>query len=162
MPKKLPNDLVVLRDSREQEGWFWEPEEKKSGRCCIANTEVVGLKQGDYTLKGLEDTFVIERKFGLQEVFGNYYKKEYRERFERELERMQDIAHKYILIETNLNNDTLGLSVPQMRNGPPVKRLISWLTQIQIEYGVHIEFVGDAGKARSRIIFEQMARKYLR
>src|SRR5690606_29560670 len=100
----------VARDTREQNGWTWIEEEKKPGKCRLLGTNEYGLKTGDYSIMGLEDKLCIERKNGFSELFGNYSPKDHRERFEREMERMMEVPHRYILIETNLNYDTLGLS----------------------------------------------------
>ena len=46
MPKsKIPN-YTVIKDTREQDGWFFSEYDK----CC--GMEVTGLHTGDYTMKG--------------------------------------------------------------------------------------------------------------
>lgn len=86
--------------------------------------------------------------------------KENKDRFEREMEKLRDIPHKYILIETTLNKDTLGMSVPQIYKGPPCNTVIKWLTNLQLEYNINWIFVGDSGKKVARTIFDEVVRKY--
>lgn len=157
------SDLVVLRDTREKEqnGWIFECEDKKPGRFRVTNTLEAGLDAGDYSVVGLEDKLVIERKNGFGELFGNYTPKDHQDRFENEMIRMIDVPHKYIIIETCLTNDALKLSVPQFKFAPPAKKVLSWLTNLQLKYGIDIIFAGDAGKQYARIIIEEVARKYL-
>lgn len=160
MAKTLPTIQIKI-DSREQQPWDFQPEEKKSGRCQVTEIITEKLDAGDYSIIGLEDKVLIERKKGWQELFLNYSPKENKARFEREMERMRDVPHKYILIESLLDNDTLGLSIPQMKFAPPAKRVLEWLLELQLEYGIHIMFVGNSGKQVARKIFEKVAKRYL-
>lgn len=60
-------------------------------------TERRTLKTGDYTASGLEDILCIERK-SVQDLYGTLFTG--RERFERELARMQSFKYKYLVIES--------------------------------------------------------------
>lgn len=155
-------ELLIVRDSREKDGngWVFEQEDKKPGKARILGTQDGCLSAGDYSILGAEDLLAIERKNGFGELFGNMTPTDHRERFEREMERMADIKHKYIIIETGLNEDTLTLSVPQMYHGPPAKRVLSWLIELGIKYNVNVIFAGDCGKTVARCIFENIARAY--
>ena len=59
----------VIKDTREQDGWFFSPYDKCSGM------EVGTLNTGDYTLEGFEDVVCIERKASVSEVAMNLRKK---------------------------------------------------------------------------------------
>ena len=59
----------VIKDTREQNGWFFTPYEKCSGM------EVKTLHTGDYTLEGFEDVVCIERKGCVAEIAMNLGKK---------------------------------------------------------------------------------------
>lgn len=154
---------TIIKDTREHDnhGWVFEAEEKKPGKPQIVGMIEQCLDAGDYSIVGLEDKIRIERKNGFAELFGNYADKEHKERMIRECEKLRVIPHKYIVIETNLMEDTLGLGVPQMKFGPPVKRVVDWLLELQLEYNLVPIFAGDAGKYVAKSIFNQMARKYL-
>lgn len=155
---KVPKNLIVIKDSREQKGWHFQEEEAKPGKVNFVNTEIAKLDAGDYSVKGLEDLVTIERKNGFCELFGNMSPKANRERFEREMERMGPIKHKFVFIESQLNQDILTLSPGQVYKGPPARKVLEWLSKIEIEYGVSVKFVGECGKTWAKRIFEQVAR----
>lgn len=79
----------VIRDSKEKLGWMFQQNEECSGM------SVKGLKTGDYTIKGLEDRFVIERKGSVTEWSGNCTQK----RFVRELERLEEFDFPFLILE---------------------------------------------------------------
>jgi hypothetical protein len=87
--------------------------------------------------------------------------KDHELRFHREMEKLRDIPHKYILVESNINSDILQLSPSQIYKGPPSNAIVKWLLDIQLEYGVNVWFVGDAGKRVAKNIFDMIVRKYL-
>lgn len=150
-------DITVLVDSREQKPWQFDIEEPKSGYSTrITSSEVTGLDCGDYSVKGYEDLIRIERKMGFGELFNNMIPKTNKDRFEREMEKLQQIKYKYILIESNLSKDIMGLSVGQMFKGPPCSKVFRWLNEIEIKYGVHVNFVGDCGPKVARLIFDNV------
>ncbi len=163
MPKRTLPDITIIRDTREQRGWTFDGEEKKPGQVRIMGTEEGCLDCGDYAIKGMEDLVRIERKNSWQELFGNYSPVASKERFEREMEKLRLIKHRYILIEANLCNDLISLTVPQYYNaagGPAGIRVYEWLLELQLEYDVNVQFVGDCGKRIAKSIFKQIARKY--
>jgi hypothetical protein len=151
--------LTIIRDTREQEGWVFDPEEKRPGKIQILGTVTQGLDAGDYSMIGYQHLLRIERKNGFCELFGNMTPKEHKDRFEREMEKLKSIPYKYLLIEGVLSSDILGLSVPQFYKGPPASAVIKWLLELQIDYGINVLFVGDAGKKVARYIFELVARR---
>jgi hypothetical protein len=151
--------ITVLRDSREQEGWVFDPEEKQPGKVQILGTVTQGLDAGDYSMVGYEHLLRIERKNGFCELFGNMTPKEHKIRFEKEMEKLKPIPYKYLLIEGVLTKDVLGLSIPQMFRSPPSSAIAKWLLELEIDYGIKVWFVGDAGKKVARYIFELVARR---
>lgn len=60
-------------------------------------TERRTLKTGDYTFAGFEDLVCIERK-SAQDLYGTLFQG--RDRFQREMERMQAFKYKYLVIES--------------------------------------------------------------
>ena len=77
------------------------------------------------------------------------------------MEKLRNIKHKYIIIEDNISNDLLSLTVPQIYRGPPGISVVRWLTELNIEYNVVPIFAGNAGKRIAKSIFDNIARKYL-
>ena len=159
MAAKLP-EFQIIRDTREQKGWVFDEEEKKSGKCRITGTTEIKLDTGDYSIKGLEHLITIERKNGFSELFGNLGNKTSRIRFEKEIDRMSSIPHCYILVETNLSKDTLGLGIPQ-GSSMPASRIYEQLLSYTLSHNINVMFVGECGKSTARKIFELTARKYL-
>ena len=81
----------VIKDTREQDGWFFSPYDKCSGM------DVGTLNTGDYTLEGFEDVVCIERKASVSEIAMNLGKK--KSAFYKEMDRMRDFHFRYILLE---------------------------------------------------------------
>lgn len=153
-------EIEIIRDTREKKGWTWERENKKPGKIRIIGTVDRALDSADYSVVGLEDKLKIERKQGFDELFTNLINKEGKERFYNEMEKLRNIPHTYLLVESNINRDILGLSIPQMKFGPPVHKLLDYLWEIQLEYGVIPIFVGDSGKLVASQIFRKIAKLY--
>src|SRR5688572_9057132 len=60
-----PPLYTVIRDTREQKGWIFE------ANAYCEGTVIETMKTGDYTLRGLEDRFVVERKRNVAEFAQN-------------------------------------------------------------------------------------------
>tara|TARA_R100001377_G_C3193301_1_gene111503 strand:- start:1756 stop:2340 length:585 start_codon:yes stop_codon:yes gene_type:complete len=88
--KKAPN-YTVIKDTREQDGWFFTSYDRCEGM------EVNTLHTGDYTLKGFEDVICVERKASVSEIATNLGKK--KKAFYNEMERMRDFNFRYLLLE---------------------------------------------------------------
>ena len=91
MPKKQIPKYTVIKDTREQDGWFFSQYDKCDGM------EVGTLHTGDYTLKGYEDIVCIERKASVSEIGMNLGRK--KQAFFNEMERMKDFHFRYLLLE---------------------------------------------------------------
>lgn len=152
-------DITIIRDTREKDGhgWIFEADEKKSGPPRIAKTVVKMIDAGDYSVEGLEHLIRIERKQGFTEVIGNFLEKD---RFEREMEKLKAIKYKYIFIETVMSKDLLGLSIQQFRFPIPIKSVNSWLTEIELKYGVITRYVGDAGHILAKQLLKLVAKEH--
>jgi hypothetical protein len=85
----------------------------------------------------------------------------HKERFHREMEKLREVKHKYIIVEDNISNDLLSLSIPQFYKSPPLSVVFKWLVELQLEYGIVPIFAGNAGKKTARYLFETVLRKYL-
>ncbi len=160
MAKRLPA-ITIIKDTREQKGWFFEEEPKKSGKVQILGTIDQKLDAGDYSIVGLEHIVSIERKNSFCELFLNHSPVSNKERFEREMERFQEVKHKYLLIESSLSNDIMSMSIPQMIKGMPGSTIIRWVMNLQIDYGIIPIFAGNAGQKMASVIFRNIARRYL-
>lgn len=81
--------ITLILDTREQDGLDFS----KFRDVDVARQ---GLKTGDYSIQGYEDTICFERK-SVQDLVGTLIGGH--ERFLREMERMKDFEIKYILVE---------------------------------------------------------------
>lgn len=146
----------VIRDSREKDGqgWTFAPSTRCSG------TVVATLKTGDYTLAGLEDRFVIERKGAVAEYAANLFQA----RFARELDRLDAFEHPYLFLEFSFG-DLLTFpatsGIPRARwkflraTGP---LLVKAHHELRIRHPrLRVEFVGAHGKDAAASLFKRMA-----
>lgn len=85
----MAEPLTLIVDSREQR-------ELDFSRFKGVATIRQGLKTGDYSISGYENTICFERK-SVQDLVGTLIASH--ERFLREMERMRDFNEKYILVE---------------------------------------------------------------
>lgn len=147
-------EVTIIRDTREKDGWNFESEEKKPGKVRVVGTQISTLSTGDYSILGFEDQFLIERKNSILELFGNYTPVEHKQRFERELERMKNVKYKYLIIEGNLSKDLWGMSIQQFRFPIPASRILEWVEELSITYGIQVRYAGDCGKKLFRRLVE--------
>lgn len=162
MGYKLP-EITIRKDRREHEGhgWTFAAEEKEAGKVRILGTTEDSMDAADYSIVGYEDLVRIERKQNFTELIGNFINKDNRIRFENELEKLRKVKFKYLVIESDLNADMMGLSVPQFNHGPPISRITNMIWEYQLEYGIIPVFAGSCGKRIASQIFKNVARKYL-
>lgn len=159
--KKPVIKYTVLRDSSEKRdfGWSWDESDLCNG------TIVTSLYTGDYTLQGLEDTFIIERKLSVSELYQNLITKDYK-RFKDELIRLRDFKHAYIVCEFDL--PTL-FGFPW--NCPKIPRrarykmkggahLYDRITKLYVDYNFQIIFAGKSAKQVVSSIFSRMVTMY--
>lgn len=100
---KLPNVIfcpfTVIVDTREQAPWLFR--DIKAGKQdnfadIIVDYRVETLQTGDYSIAGFEDRVCIERK-SIDDAFGTFGGD--RERFERELDRMEAFDFAAVIVE---------------------------------------------------------------
>lgn len=154
--KKLPR-YEVIRDTREQSGWvFGETDD------CLGTT-VDTLKTGDYSLRGIEHLFTIERKGKCQEFAQNITQ----DRFERELERMDSFAHPFLFLEFTYKDV---MNYPYNQGIPPflckkikIKPAFiqSKIFDYSLKYRTKIMLVGTHGKDAAKVLFTKMTYKYI-
>src|SRR5690606_14394407 len=125
------------------------------------------LDYGDYSLEGLEDKFVVERKGNVSEVYSNICGDDW-ERFEKELIVLQDYPDAYIIFEFSMNdiikfpwNCKLPMAVKRKignRGGFFLRRLLEVMT----EYKIPIIFAGSQENAQTVMIslFKRIWAKY--
>lgn len=142
--------IDVIVDTREQNPLIFPETE------FILHHEA--LKTGDYSIRGFETAFTIERKASTSEIANNLFE----DRFENELQRMINIPYKFLLCEFTLR-DVLSFpinsGIPKWRwkklrlNGNFIhKRLV----ELQVDYGIHIVYAGDHANEAAITIIRKM------
>lgn len=151
---KIDIKNFVIQDSREKRGWNFVKGEYISG------VEVDGLKTGDYTIKGFEKDFVIERKGSTSEIAQNIFQ----ERFEKELIRLEEFKYPYLICEFDF--DDL-VNFPVNSGIPPKlwkkvkttgKYLVSAFMRYQVVYKTKFILAGSHGMEVAESLFKMMVR----
>lgn len=156
MTKDISFDILI--DTKEKIPWEF------TDASYVDNIEHVHLDTGDYTIVGFEDTLCIERKRSVAEFAKNITE----ERFKRELERMREFPHKFIIFEFNyshIDDYPLGSSIPKAKHkhirvkGPFIRAAIA---RMEVEYGIHVIPCGHAAYAEEKAgnIMKEIYRKY--
>lgn len=162
MPKKsdIPS-YKIIQDTREQTPWKFAV-----GKDCTDLT-VKKLDIADYTLEGLEEILLIERKLSVSEISKNMIGKDY-ERFERELIRLNEVQHAYLIMEFTLmdllqypwGDKNLPLSVKR-RIKLTGKFILKKLIQLELKFpNISFVFAGPRGKEFALAIFSEMNSLY--
>jgi ERCC4-type nuclease len=112
------------------------------------------LDTGDYSLKGLEHIFCIERKGSVSEFANNITEK----RFKDVIERMNKIPNSFLLCEFDLEDVLIypvGSNVPKrmwdkLKISP--KFILKHMIELQIIYNIKLVFCGNASNAEKMAI----------
>lgn len=93
--------FTILIDSREQHPFpflGYRCDARQQYRPLIIPTKVQGIKSGDYSIEGYEDRVAVERK-SLSDAYSTFCAG--RDRFERELERLNAMEFAGVVIEAS-------------------------------------------------------------
>lgn len=125
---------TVIVDTREQAPYSFAPE----------RIEVVrqALPAGDYSLAGAEAQVAVERK-SLEDLVSTLVRG--RERFRRELARLEGYQHACVVVEAELREIILG----RYRSGMHPQALLGSVLSIAIDHGVPVYFCSDRQCARA-------------
>jgi len=141
MVYKIAPQFTVIKDTREQDGYFFS-----AFNACAGMIEQK-LDTGDYSIKGMEDKICIERKGCVEELAVNLGQKKYA--FLSEIDRMKSFPHKFLVLEFSLEDlikfpeDT---RIP-VKNKESLKvtgkYMLKCLVEFQIYNNVQVLFCGD-------------------
>lgn len=146
-----PTDFTIIVDSREQ-----TPLNFKIKDFEIPTIEK-GLPTGDYSVVGLEDHICVERK-SLADLVGCVTSG--RDRFERELMRMQAYPTRLLVIESTWSEIEAGKYRSKTNPQSVVGSLISW----QERYNIPIMMCENhtrAGLMTARFLFSAVKRRVI-
>ena len=116
------------------------------------------LDTGDYSLRGYEELLAIERKGKISEFARNIVEN----RFERELERLEDFDYPFMLLEFDMKDV---LDYPRSSKLPNSKRRLTKVTggfilkriiEFQIRYKTKILLCGEEGWKVALSIFKRV------
>lgn len=142
MPRKdlRPEDIVVLRDTREQRPLDLKP----------LRTQRATLATGDYSVLGLQHCVAIERK-SLSDLLGCIGND--RERFEREIQRLLGYETRALIVESTWTDIEAGwdrtMASPWRSKVTPqsaMGSLIGWLAR-----GIPVVLAGDRAMAAQMV-----------
>jgi ERCC4-type nuclease len=152
MVRKTKTKPKIIIDTREKTPWCFDGDE------AFEEVIVRKLDAGDYSLDGLEEIVTIERKASADEMLNNFMKN--KERIYAEIDRMKDYPYKFIIIEQDLATlmDPKSYYINRLKNRrkrPPSPRMpiaivISNLTTVMLEHGVHVIFAGSKAQNMAR------------
>jgi ERCC4-type nuclease len=153
-PKPGRDKFLIIRDTREQAGHGWNF--RASANCL--GVEKKKLDVGDYTVSGLEDKLMVERK-SLGDLWNTLGQQKNYERFLREMERAKDHRLKYLVIEATLAQVDSGYKWSKVSPANLHAKLIS----LQVNHNLHVIFAGREDKARTwtRRLFDKVFRYHL-
>lgn len=137
--------ITIIRDTREKEG-KWDFAKFKGIDSIVDQC----LPTGDYTIKGFEDQFVIERKKSISELAINISEP----RFKKELNRLVEFKYKYLVLEFDIkavvdwpyNAGIPRWKIPQIRITP--QYIMKFLSDIHVNYGIPVLFCGNRTNAQ--------------
>jgi len=136
-PYIFPEDFVLVIDSREQNPLCTTVK----GLTVCRDT----LKDGDYSIRGFEDKFSVERK--QTSDFFSYIGRE-RHRTVQKLERLKAFAFAALVIEASLED----LLSPQLYSQISPEVVRSFFVSVNIRYGIHVYCNRNRGKIEMWLI----------
>jgi ERCC4-type nuclease len=136
-------NLTLIVDSREQQALQFKN----------FPSEVRGLRTGDYSLIGFEDVFTVERK-SISDLIGSLTAG--RDRFFRELDRMQSYQFKRLLVIGKRSDIEKG----NYRSTAHPASILASLNTIEVRFNIPVIFTTDEREAA--LIVEGWAHYWLR
>lgn len=136
--------FTIIIDTREQIPWEFG----------LHTTSKQKLDTGDYSIDGMEDVFVIERKKSVSEIANNITEP----RFKDVLERMSKIPHKFMLFEFDLEDVysyPVGSEIPKRmwdKLRISAQYILKNLSEIQVKYNIHIIYCGCSENAEKMAV----------
>jgi DNA excision repair protein ERCC-4 len=144
------NELNIIIDTREQKP-LWKKSTKKYK---IENKK---LDVGDYSLKGYENKFALERKSQL-DLFGTLGKDH--KRFKKEILRALEYDYFAIIVEDNYDNILNKKFENSFRSKMRGYIITSILFTIHLKYKIPIFFANDRNEAKK--IIKELMKAYLK
>ena len=147
---------VILYDDREKRPWTFL-------RSYGWTMERARLKTGDYTFKGYEKKFTIEKKSGLHELFTDLTAK-YRPTFKAFLHRLSEFQIKAIVVEESLSHTAQCVRILKSKSGGrsclTETTMYYWISRITLDYRIPVLFTGGNLRTQCRLIHNLFTEAY--
>ena len=108
--------------------------------------EVCKLDVGDYTIKGLEEVLMVERKT-LGDLWGTLANPVNYKRFLKEMKRAENHPYKFLVIEASLADIDRGYNWSKV----PANNIHAKLVSLQVKHNLHVIFAGREDRARKYV-----------
>ena len=135
---------IIVIDTREQAPWTFE--------CFGVQTEIMGLRSGDYSVRGFETEIGIERK-SLDDLVNTLIQG--RERFEKELLRAKDYPFFCVIFEGSWEDIAQGRYFSKASPQSIMQSMMAFTAR----YG--IPFIPGDNRERAEYIAYSLLEKYL-
>ena len=149
-PARIPQGFFFVQDTREQEPLFNHP---PLGLDVLTET----VHDGDYTIKGLEPYFAIERK-KMSDLYG-YLGNEWKAKTEAKLVRFRDMIKRggwvALVIEASEADVLAGYEHSKL----PPENVRAKLLSVEVRYGVHVYYNRDRD-AMARWVLDRAIKFY--
>lgn len=134
--------FTIIRDTREKKGKGWQF--RASANCD--GMEITKLDVGDYTIQGLEDVLMVERKTH-SDLWGTLGNPVNYKRFLREMKRAENHPYKFLVIEASLADIDRGCKYSKV----PANNIHAKLVSLQVKHNLHVIFAGREDRARTYV-----------
>lgn len=162
-PLKIPDGLIILQDNREQRPLF---RSERAVRDNLPYTSVGGDDilvidesgpDGDYTIKGFEHLFAVERK--QMSDLCSYIGVERSDKTEPKMERFRDIVRDggFAALVVEASHEDISLGYHHSRVHP--NSLMGSLSSFAVRYGVHCYYQRDR-ELMARQVLDWMIKFY--
>lgn len=133
MSLKTSPDYEIVCDTREQRPWW-------------TTAERVTLKTGDYSIKGEEDSFALERK-SLPDFYQSLTSGH--DRFARELTRATELRYFAIIVEGGYSDMAKKKWPNSWRTAVPGHVINSIANTLRVKYGIHVIYASSRVEAKA-------------
>ena len=131
--------LTIIEDTREQ-----TPLDFSAFPFVTVERKCLGLGGADYSVKGYEKQFAIERK-SMKDLIGTITQGH--ERFERELQNLMSYQYAAVVIEA----PEIDLRTGHYRSLLPPRAAVGMITAFEVRYRIPFHFCGNRMMAAQRI-----------
>ena len=146
---------IIIVDTREKIPWRFN----KSKYCMGSISQKLDL--GDYSIIGMQNIFVVERKGSAAELYRNLGIDKVR--FIKEMEGLKSFKYKFLIIECDVK-DIIDFPTIIKKYGKKTvltpQYIFSQLVEIRIKYGVEFMFIGSMKKDKDRKKIKQFLNRF--